>query len=198
MMFIKNFRVKTLGVLTGFLLMFTSGHVVQAKKSHLAIDGPFPIVNFPVPSSSEACDYLGVDPSAETFTLPQIKASVVVLEIFSVYCPHCKAEAPNVNDLIEKVESAGLGDKIKFLGVGANNSEFEVAAYQKKYEVTFPLLPDPDLYLYHALGDKVGTPFFVAVKLNRKGDTEIFYSQAGPLPKADVFFEKIKDHIVLQ
>ena len=43
-----------------------------------------------------------------------------------------------------------------------------------------------------------GTPFFIAVKLNGKDAPEVFYSQAGPLPEADVFLGEIKNQIALR
>jgi len=194
----KKFWTDTLLTVTGLVLLAASGQVAADERNNVEVGDPFPIVNFPVPNTSPECNYLGVSASAKTFTLSQIKACVVVLEIFNVYCPHCQAEAPNVNELVARIKSSGLSGQVKFLGVGANNSPFEVAAYQEKYHVTFPLLPDPDLDLYHAIGDKQGTPFFIAVRLRGNGDTEIFYSQAGPLPKTEAFLGKIKEKAALQ
>jgi len=49
-----------------------------------AVGGKLPEITFNVPADIELRQYLGVG-AKETFTIPEIKAEVVLIEIFSMY-----------------------------------------------------------------------------------------------------------------
>ena len=134
--------------------------------------------------------YLGVT-GKKTFTIPEVKAEVVIIEVYSMYCPFCQAEAPLINELYEKVERNGdLKNKIKIIGIGAGNTEFEVDVFRKKYKVAFPLFSDADFFAHKALGE-VRTPYFIAVKLNKDGSHQVVYSALGSIKNADKFINSI-------
>ncbi len=95
--------------------------------------------NLPVPGSAEERSYLGLDEN-QTFTLEQIGADIVILQIFSMYCPICQREASKINAMYERVTSdSEMSRRIRFIGIGAGNSAFEVDFYKKTYQVPFPL-----------------------------------------------------------
>lgn len=104
--------------------------------------------------------YLGLAPDAAVFTLADISADTVLLQVFSMYCPICQKEAPKVNKLYDLIASRGLRERVKILGIGAGNSDLEVNVFKDKYDVAFPLISDPD-YVLHKLFQGVGTPYFV-------------------------------------
>ena len=57
---------------------------------------------YEVPNSEEYRGYLGLKQNpGETFTLNDIDADVLLIELFSMYCPFCQEEAENVNALFE-------------------------------------------------------------------------------------------------
>jgi protein-disulfide isomerase len=75
-----------------------------------------PDIKIPVPHNNNDKAYLGVEEGA-FFTIPQIKAAVVIIEIFSMYCPYCQREAPEVNRLYSLIENdPRLKGKIKLSG----------------------------------------------------------------------------------
>jgi len=62
-----------------------------------------PDIKIPVPVNTTDSSYLGLK-SIGFFKIPQIKARAVIIEIFSMYCPHCQREAPEINRLYSIIE----------------------------------------------------------------------------------------------
>ncbi|MGO9569424.1 MAG: peroxiredoxin family protein [Desulfomonilaceae bacterium] len=117
-----------------------------------------------IPDSAASKNYLGLSGTG-TFAMPEIKADTVIIEIFSMYCPICQAEAPVVNELHQLIEKTpSLKRKVKLIGIGAGNSTFEVEVFRKKYNIMFPLFPDEKFAIQKALSGPIRTPTFIAVK----------------------------------
>lgn len=117
-----------------------------------------------IPENAAAKDYLGLHGSG-TFTIPKIKADTVIIEIFSMYCPICQAHAPVVNELHKLIErTPSLKGKVKLIGIGAGNSDFEVEIFRKKYNIMFPLFPDEKFAVQKAISGPIRTPTFIAIK----------------------------------
>ena len=141
--------------------------------------GGVPIFDLPLPGSEGERGYLGLTGNG-TFKVGQIKARVVIIEVFSFYCPHCQRTAAQVNDLYQAIERrADLKGKIKMIGIGAKNSAYEVDSYRERYHVPFPLFPDEDMAITEKLGVK-GTPTFIGVKVDGKGfQKQIYFGEGG-------------------
>jgi thiol-disulfide isomerase/thioredoxin len=149
-----------------------------------------PVVSLPIPKSPAEKSYLGLSGEG-FFKIPQIKAKVVIIEIYSMYCPYCQKDAPGVNELYSLIENdPDLKDKIKIIGIGAGNTPFEVGMYKKTYSVPFPLFPDQDFTIHKACGE-VRTPYFIVVKINEDGSHLIVHSQLGEYPGAKPFLELV-------
>jgi len=149
-----------------------------------------PVINLPVPKNPTEKSYLGLSGDG-LFKIPQIKANLVIVEIFSMYCPYCQKDAPGVNELYYLIEkNSDLKNKIKLIGIGAGNSSYEVEVYKKTYTVPFPLFPDKDFTIHKACGD-VRTPYFIVVKINDDGTHQIVHSQLGGYPGAEPFLELV-------
>jgi peroxiredoxin len=137
-----------------------------------------PDIQLPVPQEKKAKEYLGIR-DKKLFKIPKIKADVVVIEVFSMYCPYCQKEAPVVNDLYKLIsEREDLKNRIKIIGIGASNSSYEVNIFKEKYNIPFPLFPDQDLSLHCSLGE-VRTPYFFAIKIHQNGTHKVIYSKLG-------------------
>jgi thiol-disulfide isomerase/thioredoxin len=156
----------------------------------------FPEITLPVPKQSNDKAYLGIT-DAEDFTITQIKAPVIIIEIFSMYCPFCQKEAPLINELYELVQSKSvLKDKIKIIGIGAGNTQFEVDFFKSEYSIPFPLFPDESFSVHKAVGE-VRTPYFFALQIRPDGSNEIIYSKAGSIHDPRAFLELIVKETVL-
>jgi thiol-disulfide isomerase/thioredoxin len=149
-----------------------------------------PVINLPIPKNPEERNYLGLSGSG-SFKIPQIKAKVVIIEIFSMYCPYCQKDAPGVNELYRLIENnADIKNKIKLIGIGAGNSSYEVEVFKKTYTVPFPLFPDKDFTIHQACGE-VRTPYFMVVKINDDGTHQIVHNQLGNYPGAEPFLDLV-------
>ena len=149
-----------------------------------------PVMNLPTPKNPDERSYLGLSGSG-LFKIPQIKAKVVIIEIFSMYCPYCQKDAPGVNELYRLIENnADIKNKIKLIGIGAGNSSYEVEVFKKTYNVPFPLFPDKDFTIHKACGE-VRTPYFMVVRINEDGTHQIVHNQLGGYPGAEPFLELV-------
>lgn len=176
----------SLVVLTALLMMTM---ICVAEVNPPQVGNAFPDFELLKPVNPAELKYLGLSGSG-TFKIDQIKADVVIIEIFSMYCPYCQGEAPNVNNLHALIEkNPALKNKMKIIGIGIGNSIFETDIFKKKYQVAFPLIPDGDFKLHKTIG-QVRTPYFIVVKL-KSGKTEVIYSKLGALGDNNIFLEQI-------
>jgi thiol-disulfide isomerase/thioredoxin len=149
-----------------------------------------PRIKLPAPKDPGEKSYLGLSGSV-FFRIPQIKAKVVIIEIFSMYCPQCQKIAPGVEELYYIIENnLDLRNKNKLIGIGAGNSRYEVEVFKKTYNTPFPLFPDNDFTIHKALGD-VRSPYFIAIKINKNGTHEVVHSELDSFKEAHVFLESI-------
>ena len=148
----------------------------------------FPRLKLCLPQEMHDRAYLKV--SKDPFLLSQVDSKVLIVEIFSMYCPHCQKEAPNVNALYEAIKAGPkLKSRIKMLGIGAGNSSFEVGAFRDHYKIEFPLVPDADMIVCKGLG-VVGTPhFFVLWK--KPGGWQVVYSKSGSIGDPKAFLQMV-------
>lgn len=182
----KKIFIYRLLIIAVFLLTFHSGLVSATDPPKKG--GVLPEIDLTIPKDAAHRDYLGLSGEGQ-FKIPQIKAEAVIIEIFSMYCPHCQREASRVNQLYQIIEETPkFRGKLKVIGIGVGNSSFEVEVFRKNYEVPFPLFPDGDFSIHQRLGE-VRTPFFIGVKIKGDGTHEVFYSKLGGFDKADEFLQ---------
>jgi thiol-disulfide isomerase/thioredoxin len=184
-----NKRILTLAV----IVMIASVLSAPASAAGMppAAGGQLPDVKLAMPKDSGDKSYLGLSFGFGSFRIPQIKAKVVIVEIFSMYCPYCQKEAPIVNQLYTKIEqNPDLKGKIKMIGIGAGNSLYEVGIFKTRYSVPFPLFADGDYVIHKQLGE-VRTPYFIGVKINPDGSHQVIYSRLGAFESVDQFLSTI-------
>jgi len=154
-----------------------NGALVAAEKPTItgAVLAP---IKLPVPQDPNAKNYLGLTGEG-SFAISQIKAQVVMIEIFNMYCNNCQREAPRVNELYQLMsKDPNLKGKIKMIGIGVGNTPLEVDVFKKTYKVSFPLFPDTDYAIHKACGE-VRTPYFIGVKIKADGSLNVFLTKEG-------------------
>ncbi len=179
------------------LLFLTFVSPVFAADSPPAKGGRLPPIKLPIPKDPGEKKYLGLSGSG-FFRVPQIKADVVIIEIFSMYCTQCQKIAPGIDELYHLIgNDVRLKDKIKMIGIGAGNSRHEVEVFKKTFRTPFPLFPDDDFTIHEALGN-VRSPYFIAIKINKNGTHEVIHSELDSFKDADTFLGLLIDASGLQ
>lgn len=148
-----------------------------------------PVVDLKLPDNQSHINYLGIDGiPGETFSIADIKTDILLIELFSMYCPYCQAEAPLVNEFYElaTAQEKEKGVRIKMIGLGASNNQFEVDYFRDTYNVPFPLFPDKDLSMYKKYGGE-GTPGFIGCLFKEGELPVIIVRQSGGFDTAEEF-----------
>jgi peroxiredoxin len=153
-----------------------------------AVGGMLPELVLPVPESPEEKAYLGLK-SGNSFMIPQIAADVVIVEIYSMYCPYCQKEAPQVNELYNLIaKRPNLRQRVKIIGIAAGNSAFEVKVFKDQYQVPFPLFADNDFKIHKLIGE-VRTPYFLGIETRSDGWHRVLYSRVGAIDDPQKFLD---------
>jgi len=177
------------------LILTASAQALAAEASEapgakpLAVGTVFPDVPLIGGISPEQAKALGVAPQTGPVPINTLGADVLVVEIFSMYCPFCQREAPNINALQGLVDKQGLGGRIKLIGIGAGNSDTEVEIFRKKYNIPFALFSDSSFAVHQRVG-QVGTPFFYVLRKKPAG-YEIVLTHLGLIHSATDFLAAI-------
>lgn len=148
-----------------------------------------PALSFYAPVNAEGSNYLGIPSKAVTFTLNDVDARVVLVEIFQVQCSHCQDEAPHVNKLFARINREGLYNQVKVMAIAYGNTPSETSMYGHKYHVPFALLADPGQQTF----DIEATPAYFLLQPLRGGGARVLYSKYGALPETDTFIKIIKE-----
>lgn len=167
---------------------FFPGNAASREETEKKLD-----FTLPAPQNALQKQYLGLMDD-KPFSFGQIKATVVIIEIFSMYCPVCQREAANVNDLFQLIQNnPSLKEKVKLLGIGAGNSSFEVEFFKEKYAIEFPLFSDADFSIHKKIGE-VRTPHFFGLTLAEDEAFDIFYSKSGDISDPAAFLKTLLQH----
>ena len=154
------------------LLLGLSGyhvHESDAKEASGAISAGMDLPQFELdtPHADKDRQYLGLKKS-KTFSLSEIPAKLIVLEIFSVYCPHCKKQAGNLNKLYHLVHhNPEISKDIKMISIATGSDRGKAANWKKTLEVPFPVIADPYIEIHKKLG-KPGVPLTLVIKNSGK------------------------------
>ena len=143
-------------------------------------------LTFSGPVSEADQQYLGLSQGGN-FTLQDIQAPYVLIEIMRTTCPHCMEQAPAMNRLYRLVTNSDLGGKVRFIGVGESDRAPALQQFKADFKVPFPLVPDPDWDI-GTLFNIQGTP--TTVLLDKSG--RVLLLEDGAFANAAQIFHRIK------
>lgn len=146
-----------------------------------------PEIGLVVPDSEKDKVYLGIK-GKDRFSINDIDAQLIVLEIIGVYCPVCHKQRPHLNRLFYRInKNADLSGKVKFLGISAGATPMELVYYVKQSKVPYPILPDEKFVVHKSLGEPL-TPYTMVVTKEGK----IVYAHLGLIKDMNKFFITLK------
>jgi peroxiredoxin len=147
-------------------------------------------VKLNVPDDPEVIAFLGIKQKSGQFMLSDIDGEIIIVEIFSMYCPYCQRHAPTANKLYQAIEDGkDTRGKIKLIGIGAGNSPYEVKFFKKKYGVPFPLFDDANSAVLNSIRG-IRTPSYFGIRKNGK-TLNVFFTQQGPYDDAQTFLQAV-------
>jgi thiol-disulfide isomerase/thioredoxin len=151
-------------ILFGFLLlMFFIPFNFPADASPIGLGDSFPEISLEKPVGPDSASYLGL-PEGVQFSLSHVQADLVLVELLSVYCLHCQMQVEHFNKLQKMIEeNPDTRGRIKLVGVAVASRAPEVEKFIERFQVEYPVVPDPEFKVYHALGAGV-TPFSIYVR----------------------------------
>ena len=180
-----------LGVVLGIFILMNLVIIPEVPATAVT-EEPVPKLVFTIPENQAHTEYLGIEGNpGESFEINDIKADILLIELFSMYCPFCQEEAPLINELYDLMQSLPAdGPQVKIIGIGAGNSDIEVNHFRTTYDVEFPLFPDKDLSMYKSLSG-AGTPGFIGMKNDAENGFVIVFRQSGGFYSKEDFLERL-------
>lgn len=188
----SSFMRQYLAPLLAFALVATLIQTGAASAEPLAVDtNKLASIRFKLAGLDKSAEKLGLQGKG-TFTLNDLNSEIIVIELFSMYCPHCQREAPKVNKLYEQIRgSKDLAGRTLFMGIGVGNTPYEVNIFAKKYSVGFPLVADPELKIEASLKKQARTPTFIVLSRANDKEFKLIHSVVGPIDDISKFIRSI-------
>ncbi len=124
----------------------------------------------PVEPVEVAADFTLKTPEGTDLSLSDFKGKFVLVNFWANWCSPCIKELPDMQELYDQVSR----DELEIIGIHAGAYNEAAAEFIKKYEITFPIVSDPDTSIKGWKVLALPTTYLV----NPKG--ELIYQAIGP------------------
>lgn len=124
---------------TVVIVIFIAGALLQTTR--FAQNGAEAISNSSVGTNlgDLAPNFTGTTLSGETFKLSEMRGKTVLINAFASWCAPCILETPELVDAYNPAD-----EDIIFIGLNVLESKQAVAGYQEEFNVSYPLVLNPD------------------------------------------------------
>ncbi|OQX19505.1 MAG: hypothetical protein BWK76_04205 [Desulfobulbaceae bacterium A2] len=120
--------------------------------SPIQVGEMFPALQLTRPTNAADITYLGLR-HEKGFSLRDVAADIVMVEILNTFCFSCQKQAPVFNELHTLIQNdTRLKNRVKLLGIAVGNTKNAVDHFKTTYDVQFPIIPDENYALYEAIG----------------------------------------------
>lgn len=126
----------------------------------------------------KAPDYGAATLSGDSITLASLRGSPVLLNIWATWCPPCRKEMPDLQELHERYSPQGL--RVVGVSIDASGADEAVADFLEEYGVTYTILRDP--------ADRIASVFMtqgVPVTILIDADGTVLWRKLGPVSAED-------------
>lgn len=104
------------------------------------ISGNGTVEVIPAADRGKPISFKGQTLEGKPYDVTSARGSVVVVNVWGSWCPPCIAEAPALQQVWEQTEALG----VRFIGVDTRDGVAQALAHQRKFNVTYPSVADPD------------------------------------------------------
>ena len=180
-----------------FLFLYTASCTDETKEPNVDYSTPsaiadgmqLPKFKITVRSSTQERQYLGLKEDLEIFSISKVPAKIILLEIFSVNCPHCKMQAQKLNNVYKLIHyNNDIASDIKFIGIAVGCDYTDLEKWKASMRVPFPLFPDENYIVWQQLG-KPGIPCTLLIN----GNGKVLTSHFGVTKNEEDLFRQIKE-----
>jgi peroxiredoxin len=156
----------------------------------ISVGKDLPQFKLKAPRSDKDKQYLGLKNSKD-FSLSEIPAKLIVFEIFSVYCPHCKKNAGQLNKLYNLIQQdPELSQATKMIAMSTGTREDKTDKWKETLEVPFPLFSDPYSKVFKEFGSPPVPVTFVATNSGK-----VLYTHGGVIENEEDLFRFLKESL---
>ena len=164
-----------------------SGSEVKGSTGSISVGMDLPQFKLEAPSSEKDKQYLGLKNSKD-FSLSEVPAKLIVFEVFSVYCPHCKKNAGKLNKLYNLIQQdSELSQGIKMIGMSTGSRHDKTEKWKETLKIPFPLFSDPYSKVFKEFGRPPVPLTFVAT-----GSGKVLYTHGGVIENEEDLFRFLK------
>ena len=170
-----------------FLLILWSCLLISACATSTKTREMVRPITLTIPEDYRMAAYLGFFSPRESFKLADIKAQILVAEVFQTRCSHCQNQVNDLKELYKLINKEGLFHQVKIIGLGYGDDLFEVEEFGRRYTIPYPLFADPQ-------GSKVrveNIPVTFILELVPEG-ARVVYEFHGLLPAPDDLLKLIR------
>jgi thiol-disulfide isomerase/thioredoxin len=108
------------------------------------------------------------------FSSTQLDGHVAVINFWGSWCPPCRVESPEFQEVATEVEADG----VQFLGINVKDDKQLAEAFLTSKEITFPSLYDPRGEVALAFRDYPANAIPSTIVLDRDGRVAAVYTAA--------------------
>lgn len=146
-----------------------SGPVTQGRSGGgVQTAGTVGTTVFPAGHRQPAPTVSGTTLTGTRLSLGSYRGSVVVLNFWASWCGPCQAEGPLLARLWRAYQARG----VRFVGVDVSDTSAAAAAFERRYGIGYPSLPDPSAGIELAFGRVIPPALPDTLVLDRAGGIE--------------------------
>lgn len=125
-------------ILSGCSSEADAGSAGAPDKGFISGNGSVQVI--PAGDRTTPITFAGKTLEGEPYELSATRGSVVVVNVWGSWCPPCIAEAPDLQQVWEETRPLG----VRFIGVDTRDGVAQARAHQRRFNVTYPSVADPD------------------------------------------------------
>ena len=147
----RRFLAGSGGVLAAALLAACGGTDASSRYDSGYVSGDGVTTEIPAEDRDDPLDVTGTTYEGDAFSSADVRGKVLVINVWYASCPPCRKEAPE----LEKIHQDYADQDVQFVGVNVRDEQGPAAAFEKKYGITYPSMPDLDAAIMYSLRGQV-------------------------------------------